>query len=315
MESDNNLKRAKVLEQSIKRSQENSAILQDIFANVRKGIVEYSKFSRKWGEQQKQGLEKYFYAVQKRILDLDNDAEICIFLHNENKNLKLKIIDANIRGDGFDKKYFQKIVDDIIIPLVQQFESLLEFKKKLPPTKQITIVSNNTEPKILKNKQHLETVSTSNENVVEKTIPESIEPISELPTGFKQIECDATKPEILSYFMILAKEKNNLNEKVYMSEKDVEEFVKKNFAIFNSTTIGIYFSLNLFEKQKVRLRDFIYQFYSKYDKSSTDKRKYVMLLINNFKLFKLDKPDTLSSNMGETKIPIKKNRIPIWKYI
>jgi len=42
----------------------------------------------------------------------------------------------------------------------------------------------------------------------------------EAPIGFTQIKCEASKEQILNYFMILTKEKNHLNGKIYMSEAD-----------------------------------------------------------------------------------------------
>ena len=100
-----------------------------------------------------------------------------------------------------------------------------------------------------------------------------------------------------------------------MEESDVREFIYKNFAVFNIAPTNKYFSINLNPtNQKAKLRYFIYQFHKKYDfKKAASKMKYVKLLINNFEIFRDDKPKTLSSNMGYTDRPA--YPIPIEKYL
>jgi hypothetical protein len=158
-------------------------------------------------------------------------------------------------------------------------------------------------------------IETIHLSIVEKVVPEIVEIIPELPPGFEQIKCEATEKEILNYFMILSKEENSLNKEYFMDEKDVEEFVKKNFFIFNCIPTGKYFSINLLPNQKRILIYFMFTFYLKYDrKVANTKIKYVNLLINNFELFKSDKPKSLLSNMSESKKPINKNCISTKEY-
>lgn len=150
--------------------------------------------------------------------------------------------------------------------------------------------------------------------VVEKVVSEMVEILTELPPGFEQIECEATEQEILDYFMILSTVKNNSNNKHYMKVNDVEEFVKKNFVIFNCVPTGKYFPINLTDRQKGRLRDFVNNFYLKYNsKIQVNKRIYAMLLIHNFEIFNNDNVKYLIGNMGETRVPVERNRIPIPK--
>ena len=115
--------------------------------------------------------------------------------------------------------------------------------------------------------------------------------------------------------MILAAEKNNINNEPYMTKQDVEELVHKNFSIFQSQPNGKYFTINLKYNQKIRLKYFMQQFYQKFErKPQGNKMKYVNFLIHNFDLFKDDKPNTLYKNMGSKKIPIPENIIPVAKY-
>lgn len=160
-------------------------------------------------------------------------------------------------------------------------------------------------------------VSTDKDNTINQTqikekdvhIINEIEP--KLPEGFAQIECSASKEEILDSFMSLAKTKNNHLKKYYMQENDVIEFVKKNFAIFNSTPSGKYFPINLTNRQKGRLRYFVTEFYTKYGfKDDVAKKYYALLLMYNFEQFKDDNLAILIGNMGVTKGPVERNKIP-----
>ena len=125
--------------------------------------------------------------------------------------------------------------------------------------------------------------------IEEKGVPIIDEIVPKLPDGFSQIECRATKEEILDFFMSLAKEKNDSLNKCYMKESDVEEFVKKNFAIFKCTPIPKYFPINLTKKQKGRLRCFVAEFYIEFgSKTVIETRNYALLLMHNFEIFKND---------------------------
>lgn len=162
-------------------------------------------------------------------------------------------------------------------------------------------------------KVSFETNKTPNQIVVvEKDVPEIVEILSELPPGFKQIECTATKEEILDFFMILAKVENNTLTKCYMKESDVMEFVKKNFAVFEIVPTGKYFPINLTTAQKGRLRCFFTEFYNQYgSKTVIETRNYALLLVHNFEIFKDDNLASLINNMQLKKGPVKKNRIPV----
>ena len=85
-----------------------------------------------------------------------------------------------------------------------------------------------------------------------------------------------------------------------------------NFSIFNAAPTGKYFPSNLGIKQQGRLKDFMNEFYRKYDYDlDNNKMKYALLLINNFDRFKNDDPLILLSNMSPSKGPIGKNKIHV----
>jgi len=168
-----------------------------------------------------------------------------------------------------------------------------------------TPVSQNVKPKTRKEKSNI-----SNEDKVADSIS-GIEHI-EVQEGFAQIECNATKEQIMHYFMSLANEKNDSFNKCYMAKRDVEEFVKKNFAIFKCLPTGKYFPINLTISQKGRLRRFVSEFNLEFGlKTVSQNRNYALLLIHNFEIFKDDKLDSLVNNMQLKKGPVEKNRIPV----
>jgi hypothetical protein len=96
-----------------------------------------------------------------------------------------------------------------------------------------------------------------------------------------------------------------------MSEVDVEELVKKNFAVFNSVPTGKYFAINLTKREKGKLRYFLQQFYLRYEGIAKAKNKYALFLKWNFELFKNDSLQSILTNM-KNKQP--KDYIPTKKY-
>lgn len=215
----------------------------------------------------------------------------------------------------FDNEFqnFKKFLENVCLKynefLKNKYESLVKRFIENEFAAQRESVSDAETKVSLETKKTIETIQLS---IAEKIVPEIIEIVSELPPAFKQIECSATKEEILDFFMILAKEKNNNLTKYYMKESDVEEFVKKNFAIFESAPTGKYFPINLTTTQKGRLRCFVTEFYIEYgSKTVIETRNYALLLVHNFEIFKDDNLASLINNMQLKKGPIKKNRIPV----
>lgn len=287
-----------------KRAQERSVSDQKFMDTLKKGIDELVKYGKEVEQSNKKYLLQYFNWIQNEIQSLNEVNEICRFLFSEKGKFGEKIIDANIRKNGYDRKLYQAVIDEIIEPILNRWKTESEFEKTLPPAKIILSNPNFQKQEITENKSSLETVKTISLPIVEKSDQKNVETQFKLPEGFKQIICEASKEEILNYFMILSREKNYLNGKCYMEEKEVEEFVKNNFSAFESVPNGKYFQINLLPGQNKTLIYFIYMFYIKYDRKLANmKMKYVMLLINNFDLFKNIKPENINTNMGESKKP------------
>lgn len=127
-----------------------------------------------------------------------------------------------------------------------------------------------------------------------------------------QIECSASKKEILFFFMALAREKNDSLNMYYMEESDVEKFVKNTFSNFKCNPIkNKYFPINLRTSQKGRLRFLMAEFCNRYgSKSPNEIKKYAAVLKHSFEIFKDDNLQSLINNMQIKKGPIEKNRIP-----
>lgn len=222
---------------------------------------------------------------------LMEEKELCIKNHVKHLNL----------GNTNNAKLNQRALDETIAPLLNlwQAKGSTEIKSDIEKDK-----NQFQEEKIPE-------ISTEKENIPSTNLNANL---TELPADFEQIDCSASKKEILDFFMILAKEKNKSNGKSYMKKEDVLEFVKKNFSVFKTDATHMYFPLNL--ETKATLVYFIYEFYRKYDYSEKNsKMKYVKLLINNFLLFKTEVPKTLLSNMSESKKPVNANTIPTHKYL
>ena len=225
-----------------------------------------------------------------------------------------KIADGETNDYGAEKKDYQFLIDKIIDPTYKNYKEALNLKS-LYNNEQI---KKELAPPVIIVKENIPQVSTTSlvNTVAGETIKVSSSEVHsvELPAGFLQIECGATKEEILYYFMILSKEKNHLTNEFFMTEEAVLEFVNKNFSVFNSALSGKYFPINILPKQKGILIHFMYWFYVKYDqKELNNKIKYAKLLKYNFDEFKDDNLKTLMSNMRESKKP-KKGAIPISKY-
>ena len=288
----------------LKKGEERAAFNQKLFSEIRTAIKEFSKFGKELATSTKEHLLEYLEMVQLKTVELKDAAEICQFLYAEKRKYIAKVIDSKIRKDGYDTKYYQSVIDQIIEPLLKDWESALEFEKRIPQSKQIVQSENVLQEERVEKPQPIEIINQNPPPVIEKISPKDISPISKLPDNFKQIQCDGSETEILNFFMLLAYSKNRLNDDFYMSENDVKAFVYNNFSIFKKEPTAKYFTINLLPKQKRILIYFIYQFTVKYNrKLRVHKAEYAMLLINNFVSFKDDILETLVSNMSESKRP------------
>lgn len=304
METNDNTKPVKVVRINMKEIAQHNALIDDFAKIMKEGSQAFIEYGRENYETMQTELQKYYNEIDDNLAKIKDDDEKCFYLHEEKRKCINDSINARFGTQRFSKKTYKKIISEKIEPLLEHWESLLKFKNGLPPKNRIIENQNPSYLKIVENNQQTKPIcinkAHSNEVVVS----------SKLPAGFSQIKCDATQDEILNYFMILSKEKNTLNNEIFMEESDIVEFVKKNFEVFNSVPTGDYFQINLLPRQKRTLIYFVFQFYLKYDRKVADtKIKYVLLLINNFELFKHDKPKVLLSNMSESKRPVTKNII------
>ncbi len=311
-ESERNEKFQREWELRKKISDEKAKKNQEIFNFVKIGLDAYINFGKEINRISKQFLTQYYDSIQKKIVELADLTEICRFLLSEKRKCLAIAVEYDIRKEGLLGADFKTAIEKIIEPFYKQFETELEFEKKHPQIEQSN-PSNNTDLQ----KQNNTKIESSKISIPEKSNPIIIKDALELPYDFNQISCEASADEILNYFMILAKEKNKFNGNSYMEEEDIKAFVKNNFFIFKTPPIRKYFPINLLPEQKGRLRYFVFQFYLKYDrKQANTKINYANLLINNFEVFKNDKPENLITNMSESKKPkSSQNIIPIDRYL
>lgn len=289
--------------------------IQQLFHHIRNGVNEVYNFGKELEMIKEKNLLNYLNGLEKSVDEIKDEKAICEFLNSEKKECSAKLIRATIKKDGQDVKYYQSAINNILEPLYNYWRSELDFKTNFGTVKEISSGKNLVESEItdvtVANKINIKTKIIE----PEKSIP-LIELIPHLPPEFLQIAIkDLSGETILHYFMILATEKNNINNEPYMTKQDVIELVKKNFSVFKSQPTGKYFTINLNNNQKIRLRYFIQQFYQKFERNPQgNKMKYVNFLIYNFDLFKDDKPGSLYKNMGSAKKPIPENIIPVAKY-
>ncbi len=307
MESEDE-KRIRLFAESKKRFEETMAANKKFFDELKKNLAPLFKETRKNEQAEEQNYLNYFNAIQAKIFELKESTEICRYLLSEKRKYGAKIVETNITRNGYNRKFYQKGIDEIIEPILKHWEKNLEYEKInsqiIPNTSDLKEQNN------VSNQSPNEIIITESET--KTIIPDTIKTDPKLPEGFQQIKCKATEDEILNFFMILSKVKNKEMDEFYMKEEDVLEFVKKNFSVFNATATGKYFPINLGIKQKGRLMDFMNKFYRKYDYDMDNKKiKYARLLIYNFDQFKNDDPQVLLSNMSPSKSPIEKNTIPV----
>ena len=253
METEKNEKFIKIFELNQKVSENRAAVYSEIGRSVNNIVKAFVKYGKEVQQATTEYLQKYFDWIKTHIADLNDPVEVCQFLIKEKGRLNGKVIEAKINKNGYLEKDYQTTIDQIIFPLLKHYEWELEFEKKHPTEKTIVYKPYFPKQKTLEIPTASEIIKTNEKPVDEKNISKITENIFPLPDGFKQIECEATKEEILHYFMILTKEKNYLNDEFYMNEKDVDEFVKNNFSVFQCTPTGKCFSVNLFPKQKKTL--------------------------------------------------------------
>jgi hypothetical protein len=235
--------------------------------------------------------------IHKKIDTIISPGDKCKYLEkNKETCIKAKSSALNSK-DLFNAELHERAIDETIDPLLKYWKEIAsEIKDEIQSSKEIK-----NEEVIVK---EAEIVSDPSSNL--QINPSSL-------VNFVQIDCSASKIEILAFWMILAKEKNSKGL-FYMKKDDVIDLVNNVFSVFNKPGVAKFYPINL--PVKATLTYFIYCFYEKFDhKESYSKVKYVEFLINCFESFKDDNLETLSSNMSASKKPKNsKNVIPIEKY-
>ena len=256
--------------------------------NLLKSFHELSRVSK---EEKRNRLKAVVENLKKDLIS-KSDSECLTYLF-ELKGFYLDLMDqSKIDNDNQKRMFLQEVMTDIIEPKINLY------KEKV---KSIDLIGQS----VTKSKTYNELDDPNYEEL--KIYP--------LPNGFRQISCSASKDEILNYFMILSKEKNHINDNIFMSKEDVEELVRNNFSIFGKSPTGRKFDINLKFRQKNVLTHFVFQFYEKYAvMHGYAKSDYVNFLIWNFNLFENDVVTSLKSNMTPSKAPSGKNLIDIRLY-
>lgn len=126
----------------LKNREDRTALNQKTISEIGNIIKQFTAFGKEMSEITKKNLNIYFEWVLSKIAELNNSSETCIFLHSENRVYCSKVIEAKIRKDGYDAKYFQTVIDEIINPLLNDWESALDFEKRNPSVKLIVQSTN-----------------------------------------------------------------------------------------------------------------------------------------------------------------------------
>jgi hypothetical protein len=262
--------------------------IKETSADFSKMISDVHNSFSKLAEVDRQRKKTYLDNLLLALENIEGPLTKCEFILKEKSVIGTNVIRAKLKGDGYERKFLENVISDIIEPFLKQCqeELVLENQKVIAFKSIPSISSGNKCDSIIAGSKAFQ---KSNEN---------------LPEGFSQIECSATEDQIMNYFMILSKAINPAHKMPYMKPNDVEELVWKNFRTFDRVPVGGHAPINLTGRQKGVLRYFMYEFYAKYELNlKNTKRKYVDFLIWNFELFKDDDPQTLYINMATSKRP------------
>lgn len=255
---------------------------------ITNAFLEYGRTNKEISKNQFTSLHNN---IDQRVKDLKPKDQLSVLL-KEKEDLNNKIIHAKIQDEKYQQKNLEWAIENIIDP-------------------RIKIIKEKIENEPLKLTNRTSTTTKKEQETKEEIIMLEEEKLSGvLPEGFEQIELvdSISKETISTYFSKLSTSINEFNDEPYMTAKNVDTFLKRNFMLFEHKPSGGYIPLNLTERQKGRMIDIVYQFYIKYGSSKAkSKMKYVYLLIWNFELFKDDNPDNLNKRMNGSNRP--KNRI------
>ena len=290
----------------IRKANQDFKAIEEIKKITDRVFDSFYEFSRVTKEERKNKLRKISNDL-KKDLDSKTNSE-CLNHLFELKRVYIDIItQSQIDDDKIKQLFLQEVIADIIEPKINLYRELIQSNSTIEG------LNNSFKAKKEQKGDYMGVAGKLNDNA-DITAPSSIKNLItyKLPDGFCQISCSASKEEILNYFMILTKEKNSRNNESYMSEEDVLELVENNFKVFNKSSTGRVFEINIGHRQKSILTYFVYQFYYKYAAiEGYSKKDYVNFLLWSFINYKSDNPKSLASNMTGSNIPVSKNIIQI----
>ncbi len=276
------------LNASLKENQERVRWIAEFSGTVNK----LTKMALESSKAERESAMKSQLTYKRQLIDaidsipLDQALEL---LNGAKTTYERYIIDAKIQRVNFSVA--ASILKDIIDPLLEEVKRKIETDILLQNSRRSKAADLKNDPA----KPIIET---------EDAKPGSTKETGNSSATFQQIECDATKEQIIAFFNILAREKNKRNNEPYMSKEDVDLMIRMNFKIFGETPVQQYYSTNLYLDQKGMLAYFIFEFYHRYELNPNgNKMKYVNFLIRNFERFKNDDPKNLNKNMCVSKKP------------
>ena len=247
-----------------------------IFSSFFIGLKEYKKLGEANRLDQEVFLEKV--KAQINILNIANKSDLEKL--NELTTFKFDLDKTKLQSKiGLYIQAAEIAIKTIVDPEIKRLAELMRIKKEFG------VVDNKPE-KI-----------NSNESIVN---PALIQINADLKPDIVYVKIEParlTTSQITDYFTRLIIIKNPVNNKQFMSEKDLRILLARIVVGNNGDPKnGHYIALNLERRQKGLFMDFIYALYTKNESIYEGaKQKYVDLLVQNFDIFKED--NSLYKNM------------------
>lgn len=249
------------------------------------------------GKERRAKVNLYKKEIENRLSEFSNDSRKIYFLKQEKNRVEEEHLHFRIQRKSDNATLSKMKLQEVINECLKFYKDRVGEDNYAGMKKIIeeSVITENDSAAISQEK----VLSTDKMEVAENHEPEELtEP---LPEGFAQItySTQISKEKLRSDFMLLSTEKNPVNNKPFMEEKDIEELLDNNFAIFGlEKPNGKYFPINLIANQKYILRTFMYYIFYKYEIiHKQNKQKYASFLVHNFELFKTETPKILATNI------------------
>jgi hypothetical protein len=188
----------------------------------------------------------------------------------------------------YEIKRIDEAINTILDPSLQNLNELIRLEKDHG-------VSNEIKQAITK--KDINTIETPLNQLNSNESEFTQEPSPILVNG--KIKMKLSKEEVKNFFYKLSVYKNELDNKPYLSEVDVEQLLAQAFEDFTDKKVNHrLLNLNFNKRQLAIFYTFIYQFYSKNENNRAGtKKKYAYFLKENFVNFKQVDIDTLYSSI------------------